>query len=202
VTSTVHVVLYAAGDEYDRRPVGGLGDDCSYLVLDDRLLDRPFHRGLCTLPTALFLRHRRLLAHRRAGTLDPLAVEELAVAVLTATDPSYDEGAGRPLAERAKELLACHYAEPLRLAELAARLGASPFHLARTFRACTGWPLHGDRTALRLRAAVDRLTDPEVDLAAVAVDTGFASHSHLTDTFRRHTGTTPSALRGELARPR
>ena len=202
VTSPNHVVLYVDGDEYDRRPVGGFGDECTYLVVDDHVLERPFRRGLGTLPTALFLRHRRLLARRRAGPLEPLELEELAVAVLTCADPSYDDLAGRPLAERAKELLACRYAEPLRLAELAALLGTSPFHLARTFRACTGWTLHGYRTALRLRAAVDRLADPAADLAAVAADTGFASHSHLTDTFRQQTGATPSALRRELARAR
>ena len=138
VTSRNHAVLYVAGDEYDRRPVGGFGDECSYLVLADPVADPPFRRGLVSLPTALFLRHRRLVARRRTGLLDPLAVEELAAAVLAATDPSYDEGTGRDLAERAKELLACHYAEPLRLADLAAWLGTSPFHLARTFRARTG----------------------------------------------------------------
>jgi AraC-like DNA-binding protein len=200
VTSRNHAVLYVSGDEYERRPVGGFGDECSYLVVTGPEPERPFRRGLVSLPMTLFLWHRRLLARRRAGVLDPLALEELAAAVLAAGDPSYDEGTGRDLAERAKELLACHYAEPLRLADLAGRLGTSPFHLARTFRARTGWTLHGYRTALRLRAAVDRLVDPAADLAAVATDTGFASHSHLTDAFRQHVGTTPSALRGELAR--
>jgi AraC-like DNA-binding protein len=200
VTCRNHAVLYADGDEYERRAVGGFSDECTYLVLTDLLLDRPFPRGLVSLPTSLFLRHRRLLARRGAEGLDPLAVEELAAAVLAAGDPSYDGGTGCALAERAKELLACHYAEPLRLAELAGRLGTSPFHLARTFRARTGWTLHGYRTALRVRAAIDRLTDPSADLAAVATDVGFASHSHLTDVFRRHVGCPPSALRAELAR--
>jgi AraC family transcriptional regulator len=78
-------------------------------------------------------------------------------------------------------------------------LGISPYHLARSFRAATGWSLHGYRTSLRLRAVMDVLVDPTTDLAALARETGFANHSHLTTAFHRQFGLTPSAARADLA---
>jgi transcriptional regulator GlxA family with amidase domain len=46
---------------------------------------------------------------------------------------------------------------------------------------------------------MDVLVDPSADLAALARDTGFANHSHLTTAFHRQFGLTPSAARAELA---
>ena len=51
------------------------------------------------------------------------------------------------------------------------------------------------RTHLRVRAAIERLLAGADDLSTIAADCGFASHSHLTDTFRRTLGTPPSRLR-------
>jgi AraC-like DNA-binding protein len=72
------------------------------------------------------------------------------------------------------------------------------FHLARTFKARTGFSLHGYRNQLRLRAALERLRDPKAALIDIALDLGFSSHSHFTETFRRNFGKTPSAVREYL----
>jgi len=72
------------------------------------------------------------------------------------------------------------------------------FHLARMFRSRTGFSLHAYRNQLRLRAALERLRDPGVDLIDIALDLGFSSHSHFTETFRRSFGKTPSAVRDNL----
>ncbi|MBA3270667.1 MAG: helix-turn-helix domain-containing protein [Acidobacteria bacterium] len=47
-----------------------------------------------------------------------------------------------------------------------------------------------------------RLTEPGVDLLATALDLGYSSHSHFTETFRRSFGITPSAVRGNLTATR
>jgi AraC family transcriptional regulator len=47
-----------------------------------------------------------------------------------------------------------------------------------------------------LRAALERLAEPGVDLIDIALDLGFSSHSHFTECFRRNFGKTPSAVRG------
>ena len=85
------------------------------------------------------------------------------------------------------------------LEQLARQLHVSPFHLARVFRAHTGFSLHGYRLQLRLRAALARVLDGEDDLAALACELGFASHSHLTDRFRQAFERSPSALRRAAA---
>ena len=103
----------------------------------------------------------------------------------------------RELAEAAKELLAGSLAEPLGLHELAARLSTSPFHLARVFRAQTGYSLHQYRKHLRLRLALERLSESDGALTALAFELGFASHSHFTDSFRREFGLAPSAVGDE-----
>jgi AraC-like DNA-binding protein len=50
---------------------------------------------------------------------------------------------------------------------------------------------------LRLHASLERVAEPGSDLTAVALDLGFASHSHFTAAFRRSFGLTPSALRAQ-----
>jgi AraC family transcriptional regulator len=77
-------------------------------------------------------------------------------------------------------------------------VGSSVFHLARIFKVRTGFSLHTYRTQLRLRAALERLREPGLDLIDIALDLGFSSHSHFTETFRRSFGKTPSAVRESL----
>jgi AraC family transcriptional regulator len=209
VTTRNHVVLYAGGDEYVRRRVGDLGDRSYFLALRPELAAElggtAKTRGLADLPADLFLRQRRLIAAVRSAAEDVLHLEELAIDLAAAVlrpgrlAPPATPPHLRALAERAKELLGVEYAESHRLADLAAILGISPYHLARSFRAVTGWSLHEYRTSLRLRAVVDVLVDPSADLASVARDAGFANHSHLTACFRREFGLTPSAARNALA---
>jgi AraC-like DNA-binding protein len=105
------------------------------------------------------------------------------------------------LAEAAKELLAARMAERLSLAALAAALHVSPFHLARVFRARTGFSLSGYVHGLRLRAAVERLAaEPDTDLSRLAVELGYYSPSHFCDRFRATFGRPPSAVRGAQLR--
>ncbi len=78
---------------------------------------------------------------------------------------------------------------------VAGHVGSSVFHLARIFKARTGFSLHAYRNQLRLRAALEQLRDPRVDLTSLALELGFSSHSHFTETFRRSFARTPSAVR-------
>jgi len=72
----------------------------------------------------------------------------------------------------------------------------------RLFHRQTGTTLHAYRNQLRLRAALERLTDPGVDLLDTALDLGYSSHSHFTETFRRSFGITPFTGRGNLTATR
>lgn len=103
------------------------------------------------------------------------------------------------LARRARELLGRTYGETLPVGRIAASLGCSEGHLSRTFKRRTGMTLLGYRHGLRLSAALDRLETDGDDLAALACDLGYASHSHFTTRFERTFGLTPSVYRA-LAR--
>jgi AraC family transcriptional regulator len=141
---------------------------------------------------------------------DRLFVEEAVLSILgSVTALAYAHEAARPharprrhrdgdLVEAARDVIARRFTENLSLSEIAREVECSVFHLARIFRARTGFSLHGYRNQLRLRAALERLHQPGVDLIDIALDLGFSSHSHFTETFRRCFGRTPSAVRETL----
>lgn len=161
------------------------------------------------------LLHRHALDPRH---LDPLvlqeglvqAAREALLPVVTPVGTSARRAAPQPrrgatrvqhhaVAAAALEVLAARVGQRLSLADLADEVGASPYHLHRLFRAQTGQTVHAHREQLRVRVALQRVLDGEDDLARLAADLGYASHSHLTDRFRRTFGVTPSHAR-RLAR--
>jgi AraC-like DNA-binding protein len=88
----------------------------------------------------------------------------------------------------------------LTLADLAAEAGVKPGYLASAFRrhfGCTvGTYVRGERVGLACR----QLTDSNLPLADVALQTGFADQSHFTRIFKRHVGLTPAAYRKMASR--
>jgi AraC-like DNA-binding protein len=97
-------------------------------------------------------------------------------------------------------VVASRYREALTLAQVAGAVESSPFHLSRLVKAATGMSIHRMIVRLRLRDALEQLLETHESIAFVALSTGFASHSHLTDAFRREYGLPPSAIRAR--RPR
>ena len=152
----------------------------------------------------------RAAAHSlRQPEWDPLEIEELVLSALNRTGARalafhrLSRPAGRDhtqrehaqLAETAKGYLTEHLAERVTLNDVARAAHSSEFHLARIFREQTGFTLHGYRTHLRLRLALDRLAEDELDLTALAAELGFSSHSHLTRAFKTIFGAPPSLIR-------
>jgi AraC family transcriptional regulator len=195
------VMLYNPGDEYTRRVVDPRGDRCIYIVLHEVERLTASHAPVDRLA---YLHHHLLARQLEAGAVDSLLVEETALRLVRSVLGHERASLGRrsrtrtlhhALAEAAKELLAVTVAEQLSLHEIGARLGASPFHLARVFREQTGYSLHEYRTNLRLRLDLARLAESRGSLTTLAFELGFTSHSHFTDTFRRQFGVAPSAVR-------
>ncbi len=91
---------------------------------------------------------------------------------------------------RARECLEDRVAENVRLADLAAEAGLSPFHLLRQFRARFGLPPHAYQRQIRIDRA-KALLRQGVPPAEVAHLVGFADQSHLTRWFKRTFGVTP-----------
>lgn len=203
----------ASGSEQRYGHPDGHGDDCTYLTLDDDLLDQvgcdPAAPPADPAPTspATDLAHRRLLAVAgRPGSAD--AVFEQAVALAADTIAALRQQPTRhgmtdtrrahlALVDAVRQALT---AEPaLSLVDLARCVSVSPHHLSRIFRASTGTTVTAYRTRLRVRAALERLGQGEHDLSGLASALGFADHSHMTRVLRQETGSSPSQLRQLLA---
>ncbi len=175
----------------------------------------PFHAGPCNATT--FYRHRELVLILESGQFpppDPLWVDEkvlqLIADVLGAAFQSQgpQKSQHRPrtnskhadLAESAKSYVASRIGQHVTLDEVAHAIGISPFHLARVFRQRAGLPLHRYLVCLRLRTSLERLAAGANDLTTLALELGFSSHSHFTDSFRREFGCSPSEMRHSLTR--
>ncbi len=223
VLATANQAIFYNGCQGYRRELRHAdGDRCSFVALSPLLTAELHERG--ELPfrfahgpngAAPFLVHALALAHARLGDAEPLLVEDALHAVLrcvlgAALDVhgprrrrrAATEAGHEALVEDAKHLLAARLDERIGLAELASALHVSPFHLARVFRRRTGFSLHAYRLQLRLRAALQLVLEGDRDLALLACELGFASHSHLTDSFRRSFGMPPSQLRSGGAQQR
>jgi AraC-like DNA-binding protein len=88
---------------------------------------------------------------------------------------------------------------PPSLTELAEALDCSPYHLSRTFHRTLGQSLRSYLSSLRTRVAAERLASGADSLTALALDLGYADHSHFTNSFRREWGVSPSAFRSAHA---
>jgi AraC family transcriptional regulator len=174
--------------------------------------DLAFDFAATPAPAAAGFLHARLLREfARTDTVraDAMVIEEtalhLAAGVLRTAVASHTGAApraGPPATSQAqehvaaaREFLAVHCLSPIKLADVAAAAGCSPWHLARSFHLVTGATIHRHRMALRLRAALDRILSSREDLTSIALACGFCDHSHLTAAFRREFGLTPTAAR-------
>jgi AraC family transcriptional regulator len=200
------------GDGYRvSHPADG-GDDCTAMrfapdLVEEALGSAPGHRGLVTPHTRL--RVTMLTAALARGQVDALEAEESALGLLACLAPSLSRGAtaapvgalGRRRAERVRALLAADPSAAWRLEGIARAVHCSPFHLARQFRAATGETIARYLTRLRLAVGLERLAAGETELARLAVELGFAHHSHFTARFHAAFGITPSEARTIVTAP-
>lgn len=97
-----------------------------------------------------------------------------------------------------EEAILGHAEENVGVQALAKLANCSSFHLCRIFRHSTGRSLRQFRMQHRLGTALGRLGEGQDDLAALACETGFSSHSHMTDAFREILGVSPRQVRDDL----
>lgn len=217
------VTIYNAGQEYTREPMHPDGDRSDWFGLADDLARevalaadrrapvdsrRPFRFESAESDSALYARQRLLFDRLAAGTCDEFEVEEEVLTIVTrvleraSLEPSAMPrltNAHRELAQHARAELVRNATAAMGLSALAARVGVSPWHLCRVFRAATGTSLHAFRLDLRLRLALERLEDPAADLSRLAHELGFSSHSHFSAAMRGRLGRSPSAFRRVLS---
>ena len=83
----------------------------------------------------------------------------------------------------------------LTVQDIADMLGLSVGFFCRAFRTAIGQSPHDHIIDRRVARARTLLADPALDLSSIAVASGFASHAHMTATFRKRLGVTPRELR-------
>jgi AraC-like DNA-binding protein len=209
LTGPNHAVFFNPNEVFRRRRFGEHGDRNHFMVVGEDTMAEwvrgpRFPRSVGKLLPRPYLVVRAIGRALAAGA-DDLAVEErlltLGYATVTGAFGLVSDlvpprrGRTPPVVEDTKALLTARYAEHLTLDQLGREVNVSPFHLARAFRRHTGYTLHEYRTQLRLRAALERLGHGDEDVAVIARDVGFSSHSHLTASFRRAFGVPPSCIR-------
>jgi AraC family transcriptional regulator len=158
-----------------------------------------FRRRSRRSDASLQILHARFLQTVTSGDLDSVAAEELMIAILRSALATHTNGwnasrSTRRLIARAKEFLETNFAEPIRLADVARAVGASPAYLTHVFSRAEGVPLHRYLTQLRLARALIELPEAR-DITTLALSLGFSSHSHFTAAFRRAFACTPSQFR-------
>ncbi len=174
--------------------------------------ERPFrtlHAPLSVHAYQTFLSLTRWLQSRPE---DPLEVDEAVYAFvhrllgdLLRAEESPADSARRQVARVIPDVqrrLGADLQRRLRLEDLAREAGCSRWRLSRIFREQTGIGLADYRRQLRLREALRAVLAGRQDLSRIAYETGFSSHAHLTNTFRRELGVAPSGVRSAGDRER
>jgi AraC family transcriptional regulator len=206
-----HAVLIAAETPYRLSYPGAIGDRALILRFDDALApddlgghgdEAPASNGM--LPADAIVLRNLLCAQLRRKQLDAFESEvrglDLLAMSLGAMRPA-DLSMRRSSAarwtrslQRVKEAVAMAPADNWSVTRLASVACLSPFHLCRVFRRMTGISIHDYVLRERLISTLDAVLDGE-DLTSIALDAGFASHSHFTARFRDFFRCTPAALR-------
>lgn len=213
VADANHVLFFNTGENYQvSHPVAG-GDACLSLSISQPLLHELAPATLLQRRAEPVFRNQSLRIDERAqvlvallrhslnnGSIEPLEAESLALTLVcrslgprTTHAPGASQARQR-LVDRAKLLLDSDLGRRWTLAEIAAQIGGSPVYLTQAFKQVEGIPLYRYHLRLRLAQALNRIVDCE-DVAALAQDLGFSSHSHFSAAFRQAYGHTPTAFR-------
>ena len=97
----------------------------------------------------------------------------------------------RVFVDKVKEFLRSRLADEVAIADLAKRLGSSPSSVSHKYKALTGESPMRTLISMRVEAVKELLARGE-SLKSIAALTGFYDEFHLSKTFKRLTGRTPS----------
>jgi AraC family transcriptional regulator len=222
VTNPNVVTFYNRGQTYRRNPVSPDGDRCDWFGVDnDVVLDvvrtfdpkqefrpeSPFRLTRGWTNASTYLAQRQLFERLASNAVtDSLLVEETVLGLLEQVVRSayrkpellnldIAKLRQREIVHHVEFVLSERWADSLSLSDVASEVGVSVYHLCRIFRRSTGMTLHQYRQKLRVRWSLEEVTASNRPLVDIALDTGFSSHSHFTNSFHREFGYTPSQLR-------
>lgn len=95
---------------------------------------------------------------------------------------------------QAIDYIQAHLDQSLSLAEIAAAINISPTYFSSLFKRATGNSPHQYVIQQRVERAKELLKTTDLAIASIAFQVGFSSQSHLTQHFKRLTGSTPKQV--------
>ena len=99
---------------------------------------------------------------------------------------------------RIQDYIAAELASPMCLNDLACIAGLSQFYFCKAFKVETGLAPHQYIINERIKRSKDLLRNSNSNLADIALDAGFSSHSHMTTTFQKIVGVSPAFYRRSI----
>lgn len=124
-----------------------------------------------------------------------LAIQGLVLQLLVASTRTKIE-CGRPRwLDRVDDLLRTRFRGRITLEEIATEVGVSAARISTAFRGTYRRSLAEEQRRLRVEWACRRLTEDEVSLADVALESGFADQPHFSRTFKAIMSMTPAQYR-------
>jgi AraC-like DNA-binding protein len=90
-----------------------------------------------------------------------------------------------------------HFATGVSLHEVAQHVSLSPYYFLRVFRAEVGMPPYTYLESVRIGQA-QKLIEAGKPLAEAAIEAGFSSQSHMTNSFKKIIGATPGQYAGQI----
>jgi AraC family transcriptional regulator len=207
-----HAIYFAPDQPYRISCPGAIGDRAITLRFGDALALEQIRpragEGLASqglLPPRAMMLRNVLWTRLARGEADAFETEALGLDLLSLSLASLQgtKAAVRASArmrraralERVKEAVSLSPSDKWNVAKLASVANLSPFHLCHVFREAVGTSIYDYVMHERLAQTLDAVLDCGDDLTTIALDAGFASHSHFTARFRRFFGCTPAALR-------
>ncbi len=155
-----------------------------------------------------FAKHVLLALAEEARTCEPsgvLRAESLATALIThlatrvSPSSAHVAALASPKLRRVLDYISSRLDSPLALRTLAGVADMELFRFSRAFKQSTGLSPHRYVMEARINRAKELLRNREMSITDIALETGFATPSHFSVTFRRIANQTPRAYRDSQA---
>lgn len=104
--------------------------------------------------------------------------------------------------EKMLRFIATHYAEKIRIDDVAKVGGVTPNHAMSLFRKLLGRSIRDHITDMRMFHAKMLLLETDTKILTIAMDCGYGSLSAFYEAFSKHTGHSPAVFRDVASRPK
>ena len=133
--------------------------------------------------------------HATVRLLEIFAEHLSMVANKIALQPSNEDSL---IVRRAKDYIAGHQFEPIKLEEVARALHVSTFHFCRKFKEATGLTFVAYLNRLRIEKAKLLLYNKDLRVSEIGYDVGFQSLTHFNRIFHKLVGHSPTEYRSRI----